>query len=62
MAACRTVLPFATVTGVPSMVSVTESIDPRSYPDRRLTLTTPQPGPIVAIDNPFQFDSKSRVS
>src|SRR4051812_15083546 len=31
MAACRTVLPLATVTGRPSIVSVTVSIDDRSY-------------------------------
>ena len=31
MAACRTVLPFSTVTGCPSMVSVTVSIEGKSY-------------------------------
>src|SRR5262245_37669252 len=38
MAACRTVLPFATVTCRPSIVSVTDSIRQRSYQEKGLGL------------------------
>ena len=54
MAACRTVLPFSTVTGWPSMVSVTESIDLRSYRlgigrQRPAVDSRREPGRFVAI-------------
>ena len=42
MAACRTVLPLATVTCRPSIVSVTVSITGRSYPEASGASPAPQ--------------------
>ena len=53
MAACRTVLPLATVTGRPSMVSVTVSITGRSYQQvgRRLSRRRSVARPCIARDS-----------
>src|SRR5262245_31700256 len=50
MAACRTVLPFSTVIGRPSIVSVTVSISRRSYTASLVSLDLDE-GSVIGIEN-----------